>query len=122
MAAAIVGVLAVSALIATGQLLLKVSLASVHTPLTSGAAIRVLVSDWRFWVACSSTGAGAVLWMTVLTTTSLSWAYPIMVGLSLLLVMLASSILLGERLSPASWVGTFLIIGGIYLLSRGIHR
>jgi len=41
MAAAIVGVLAVSALIATGQLLLKVSLASVHTPLTSGAAIRV---------------------------------------------------------------------------------
>jgi undecaprenyl phosphate-alpha-L-ara4N flippase subunit ArnE len=111
-------VLSASALLACGQLLLKLAMpgAAAGTPPTR--LFAQLIVDWRFWAACCATGTGALLWMWTLAGSNLSIAYPLMVSMSLLIVALAAAIFLGERVSLSGWLGACLVIIGIWLLSR----
>lgn len=56
----------------------------------------------------------------VLTRIPLSTAYPIMTSVGFLIVISASTILLGERLAAGQLVGAALIVAGVVLVARGL--
>ena len=53
----------------------------------------------------------------VLTRVPLSWAYPIL-ALNQVLILLVAATFLGETVSAMRWAGVFLIITGVFLVSR----
>jgi multidrug transporter EmrE-like cation transporter len=52
-----------------------------------------------------------------LTKLRLSVAYPVMTSLGLVIVMVLSWVLMGERITPLQLVGTALILGGVVLVA-----
>lgn len=59
----------------------------------------------------------ALFWLFILTRVELSFAYPMM-GLSFVLLALVSMIFLGENVSFVRWAGVFVIVFGVFLISR----
>jgi drug/metabolite transporter (DMT)-like permease len=59
----------------------------------------------------------SVTWLVALSKLELSYIYP-MVSLSYVLVVGASIVFLGERVSLTRWAGVGIIIAGVLLLSR----
>lgn len=64
-------------------------------------------------------GIAALSWMMAMTKFDLSYAYPF-TGLNFALVLLLSSLLLGEPMNIYRGLGTLLIIGGVIVASRGL--
>jgi drug/metabolite transporter (DMT)-like permease len=60
----------------------------------------------------------ASIWMIVLSTVDLSFAYPF-IGLTYVLVLVLSKFILREDVNPVRWVGAFIITAGVVVLSRG---
>jgi multidrug transporter EmrE-like cation transporter len=63
-------------------------------------------------------GTGIVCGIVLLTTYPLSLAYPVVVGLSLVVLAVASSVWLAEPLTLSRLAGTSLVIIGVLLLVR----
>jgi multidrug transporter EmrE-like cation transporter len=61
----------------------------------------------------------AVFWLVVVSRLDLSLAVPLLSATYYVLLLLTSSILLGETVSVWRWTGTLLIVAGIFLLSKG---
>lgn len=59
----------------------------------------------------------ALFWLFILTRVELSFAYPMM-GLSFVLLALISMVFLGENVSFVRWAGVFVIVFGVFLISR----
>jgi len=59
----------------------------------------------------------ALIWLIVLSRVDLSFAYPMM-GLSYVLILLISSISLGETVSLQRWLGALIICVGVILIAR----
>ncbi len=55
-------------------------------------------------------------WLAALNRLSLSVAYPFM-SLTFPLVLVASSIFLGESVAPLRWLGIFIIMIGLFVVS-----
>jgi len=72
------------------------------------------------WVVGSLVAAfvAALSWFVALSRLELSHAYPF-VGASFALVLVLSALVFGERLTWPKIVGTFLIVGGIFVGSQG---
>lgn len=66
-------------------------------------------------LACALLAAAA--WLTALSRTDLSLAIPFM-GLTLVLVVIASGIVFGERVPLTRWIGAVIVCIGIWLTSR----
>lgn len=62
-------------------------------------------------------GAGAVVWLFVLSRIDVSLAYPF-VGLGFILTMALAAAFLGEQVTLLRVVGTLLVVGGVYLVGR----
>ena len=60
----------------------------------------------------------SLCWMAAMTAFELSYAYPFM-GLTFVLVFLASVFLLGEQATSYKILGLSLIVLGIFIASRG---
>jgi len=60
----------------------------------------------------------SLCWMAAMTAFELSYAYPFM-GLTFVLVFLASVVLLGEQATAYKIIGLALIVLGIIVTSRG---
>jgi multidrug transporter EmrE-like cation transporter len=60
----------------------------------------------------------SLCWMAAMTAFELSYAYPFM-GLTFVLVFLASVFLLGEQVTSYKILGLVLIVLGIFVASRG---
>ncbi len=56
-----------------------------------------------------------IVWLAFLSTTLLSIAFPLS-SLNVILIMVASTIFLGEKVGMRRWLGAALIIGGIFLV------
>jgi len=72
------------------------------------------------WVIISGFGLyfiSAILWITILSRTQLSWAFPIL-SLSYVITVLISPIFLNETFSVQRLIGTLVIVFGVYLISR----
>ncbi len=60
----------------------------------------------------------AAIWIVVLSTVDLSFAYPF-IGLTYVLVLVLSKFILKEDVSPVRWVGAAIITIGVIVISRG---
>ena len=103
----------------TGELFLKsgmnrVGPITIHDLVASAARV---VQTSQIWTGFGFIGAGALLWLSALSRAQLSWAYPIL-SLGYVLVLIFSRILLSEPVSWSRWLGTAVIIAGVYLVFR----
>ena len=94
----------------------------------AGPAFRSLTSLWRaglqpmVWAGGMLYAGGTVLWVRVLTTTDLSFAYPF-AALGYAGGVLISQFLLRERVTTSRWVGLGLIaIGVLFVAASGAAR
>lgn len=56
-----------------------------------------------------------ILWIGFLSTMPLSIAYPLS-SVTIVMILLSSSVFLGEKVSKHRWIGAALIIGGMFLV------
>lgn len=60
----------------------------------------------------------AAIWIVVLSTVELSFAYPF-IGLTYVLVLVLSKVILKEDISLIRWAGAAIITIGVIVISRG---
>lgn len=59
-----------------------------------------------------------LVWLTALSRFEISFAAPVMAGLSFVFLLAASALILGETVGANRWVGTALIVAGMLLVGR----
>lgn len=62
-------------------------------------------------------GFSTLLYIAVLGKFNLSIAYPVVIGLTVVLTTVAGAVLLRERVSLTGWVGVSLLLGGIFAIA-----
>jgi drug/metabolite transporter (DMT)-like permease len=62
-------------------------------------------------------GLGTLLWLSVLSRTEVSQAYPF-VGLGFVLTAILGHLLFNDAIGPQRILGIFVVIGGIVLVAR----
>lgn len=118
---ALVYALATVALVITGQTLLKRGMNAVG-PIgrvrlrAPGGLARDMASRWELWVGTVLYAVSAVVWVLALSTAAPSLAYPFLC-LSYFGVAVTAEVVLGERLTPAQWLGVLLLIGGVAVVT-----
>jgi multidrug transporter EmrE-like cation transporter len=107
---------------AAAQLLLKVAtrplaaFSQFDYP-TLLASILVLARSGAFWIGMFCYGTSLCVWLAALARAPVSIAYP-MLSIGYVIVAFASTLWLGEALSPAKMMGIALICVGVVLVSR----
>ncbi|MFW6180758.1 MAG: EamA family transporter [Spirochaetota bacterium] len=113
-------ILAAVALAVTGQVLVKQGMNALGTVQFSGGILsaygRIFTSPLVLAGTVSYT-VSILFWIYALSRVDLSFAYPFL-ALSYVLVIIASWLLLGERIPPLRWIGLAVICAGILLVSR----
>ena len=85
-----------------------------------GGSLRSVVSPPSIWLGLVLFGASAVIWLVVLSRTTLSFAYPF-ASLTYVLILLADRFLLHQRVPPLRYAGVAFIIVGIVLVAQTRH-
>ena len=83
-------------------------------------SLRAVVSTPSVWLGLVLFGASAVIWLVVLSRTTLSFAYPF-ASLTYVLILLADRFLLDQRIPPLRYAGVAFIIVGIVLVAQTRH-
>lgn len=124
--AMLIGLILFSVLLAAGaQLTLKHGMNLVAD--SSGAfklsssSLKAVVTTPAVWGGLFLFGLSAIVWLAVLSRTSLSFAYPF-ASLSYVLILLADKFVLDETIPGLRWVGVFCIMVGIVLVAQTPHR
>lgn len=60
----------------------------------------------------------AAIWLIVLSTVDLSFAYPF-IGFTYVMVLTLSKFVLKEDVNPVRWIGALIITTGVVVISRG---
>jgi drug/metabolite transporter (DMT)-like permease len=122
----LIGLILFSVLLAAGaQLTLKHGMNQVAD--SSGelklaaASIKDVVTTPAVWGGLLLFGLSAMVWLAVLTRTSLSFAYPF-ASLTYVLILLADRFVLNETVPALRWAGVFCIMVGIVLVAQTPHR
>lgn len=87
-----------------------------HVAKDSGTTLRLFL-DPLFLVAIACLGSAFVFYVRSLARLPLAVAYPAMVGMSLIVVALASHYWLGAPLIPRQMLGTVVLFLGVVLIS-----
>ena len=98
-------------MLSTGQVLFKKAAISGE----GDGLIGMFLNPWMFTALCLY-GAATMLWVWILRTTPLSFAYPF-VALGFIFVPAAASVFFAEELSWRYGLGCAMIIGGILTIS-----
>lgn len=80
-------------------------------------SLRAVVSTPLVWGGLMLFGLSAVVWLGVLSRTSLSFAYPF-ASLTYVIIVLVDRLVLGEEVPALRWGGVLLIIAGILAVAR----
>lgn len=110
-------------LAAVAQLTLKHGMNGVNDELApakfglDASSLRVLITTPWIWAGLFLFGLSALVWLTVLSRASLSFAYPF-ASLTYLLIVLVDRFVFHEEIPAARWVGVALIMAGIVLVAR----
>ena len=109
---------------AVAQLTLKhgVDQVTEHSgPLQLGAeSFRDVASTWAIWAGLFLFGLSALVWLAVLSRTSLSFAYPF-ASLTYVLILLADRFLLDQKVPALRYAGVAFIVVGIILVAQTRH-
>ncbi|AEG91961.1 candidate membrane protein [Ramlibacter tataouinensis TTB310] len=101
--------------ISAGQLLLKIAAVHLH----NGTAWEVSVAGFRVnaWLVggIAVLGVSTLVWLSVLRTVPLNYAYPIM-ALAFVMVPAMSFLVLGEPLTLKLGLGSLLIAAGVVVI------
>jgi drug/metabolite transporter (DMT)-like permease len=123
--AMLIGLILFSVLLAAGaQLTLKHGMNQVAD--NSGAlklsasSIVDVVTTPAVWGGLFLFGLSAIVWLAVLSRTSLSFAYPF-ASLTYVLILLADKFVLNETIPGLRWAGVFCIMVGIVLVAQTPH-
>lgn len=108
-----------------GQLSLKRGMMEVGEINAAFFSNNLLAGVWRMFtttpfviLGLAMYGAGAFIWLIVLSRANLSYAYP-MIALTYVLVPLAAWLFLNEPpIPPLRWAGMALIIAGVILVAH----
>lgn len=106
-----------SALLAVGQVFLKVALQRMEPFGWTRRFWGALLVNWPFAACGLMFGASSVLWMYIVKHYPLSVAYP-MISLSYVFGMLAAIVCFHEEVSLVKWVGVALIMAGCCLIAK----
>ena len=87
-----------------------VSLMDIHTIVRALSSALVIGGFVVYFMS-------ALIWISILSKTELSWAFPIL-SLSYVLTVLLSPILLHESFSAQRLIGTLVICLGVFLVYR----
>lgn len=108
-------------LAAVAQLTLKSGMnqvtASAGEATLSAASVKAIASNLIVWAGLILFGVSAIVWLFVLSRTSLSFAYPF-ASITYLLIVLVDRFVLEETVPPLRWAGVVLIMAGIILVAR----
>lgn len=113
--------LATAALVIVGQTLLKRGMNAVG-PIgrvrlrAPGRLLAEMASHRELWLGMLLYAAAGAAWLLVLSTAPPSLAYPFLV-LSYFGVVVTAVVVLGERLTPAQWIGVLVILWGVALVT-----
>ena len=69
-------------------------------------------------IAIASYGFGVIFYMFMLSRLDLSFLYPVMTALGLVLASIVSTVILREHISAVRLAGIALMVGGVFLVSR----
>lgn len=111
--------LAFTFLLAAGQLLFKKVGLELRGE-SAGGIWRLLLSP-ALYAALVLYGVATLLWIWILSRVPLSRAYPY-VALGVVFVPLASLLFFDERVRPAFWLGTGLIVAGIIVTQMDLPK
>lgn len=107
-----------SVLLSFGQLIWKIGLGKLQvvTLISVEGLTKALISPYII------TGmviyiVATVIWLNVLSKIPLSFAYPLM-SIAYIFGMILAKTVLGESISTVRWLGAFVIVFGVYLVSR----
>lgn len=59
-----------------------------------------------------------LVWLAALSRFEISFASPVMAGLTFVFLLASSALILGETVGANRWVGTLLIVAGMFLVGR----
>ena len=102
---------------ATGQVMLKhgMQVASARVADSGGSlALRAAASPWVL-LGLVVFGVSAVAWLAALSRVPLSVAYPFN-ALGYLVILTASIVILHERASVLTWVGSLMVVSGLVIV------
>lgn len=85
-----------------------------------GASLRAVATTPSVWLGLVLFGSSAVIWLVVLSRTTLSFAYPF-ASLTYVLILLADRFLLHQRVPPLRYAGVAFIVVGIVLVAQTRH-
>jgi drug/metabolite transporter (DMT)-like permease len=90
------------------------SVGEVHV---NGESLHAVATTPLVWLGLVLFGLSAVVWLGVLSRTSLSFAYPF-AALTYVLIVLFDLLVLHEEIPALRWAGVGFIVVGIVLVSR----
>jgi multidrug transporter EmrE-like cation transporter len=109
--------LAVSAgLMGISNLCLK---AAIGRTQPAGVLVPALVRQPMFWCGFLLFAICSLIYIRVLTSISLSTAYPVFVSIAFAVVAVGAMMLFEERLTMPKLLGSAFLIAGIALIARG---
>lgn len=75
-----------------------------------------LIMTPRVWIGCLFAILSLCIWLVVLSKADLNFAFSVD-SMHYIFIALASQYILKEKVGPRRWLGTFLIVVGIFLVS-----
>jgi multidrug transporter EmrE-like cation transporter len=93
--------------------------ASIGRAQLSGFLMSGLIREPMFWCGLVLFAFSSLIYIRVLTSISLSTAYPVFVSIAFAVVAAGALMLFGERLSTSKLLGSAFLIAGIALIARG---
>jgi drug/metabolite transporter (DMT)-like permease len=84
------------------------------------ASLREVATTPAVWAGLAMFGLSAIVWLAVLSRTSLSFAYPF-ASLTYVLILLADRFVLDQEVPGLRYAGVLFIIVGIVLVAQTRH-
>ena len=106
-----------------GQLFLKIGMNQVGSIGTINWAKPLelfgpIFSQPLVWLGLGFYGTSSLVWLIVLSRFDLSYAYPTLASMYVILPVL-SRLFLDESIPPLRWLGMVIVLAGVVLVSRG---
>ena len=106
-----------SALLAGGQVLLKIAMNGLPKFSWSWSYFRSMLTNWWFAAMGLCFGLAGVLWLYILKKYPFSQAYPL-TALGYIFGMVAAILVFGEDVPAVRWIGVTLIVAGCFFIMK----